>query len=37
VIQLNDLIKEKQATGRLKDLADVEELTKLVNQKPERS
>jgi predicted nucleotidyltransferase len=29
VIQLNDLIQEKQATGRLKDLADVEELQKL--------
>lgn len=31
VIQLNDLITEKQATGRLKDLSDVEELTKLKN------
>lgn len=29
VIQLNDLILEKQATGRLKDLADVEELRKI--------
>lgn len=29
VIHLNDLITEKQATGRLKDLSDVEELTKL--------
>ncbi|TAE31638.1 MAG: hypothetical protein EAZ91_07315 [Cytophagales bacterium] len=29
VIHLNDLIQEKQATGRLKDLADVEELEKL--------
>ncbi len=29
VIQLNDLIQEKQATGRLKDLADVEELRKI--------
>ena len=31
VIHLNDLITEKQATGRLKDLSDVEELTKLRN------
>jgi predicted nucleotidyltransferase len=31
VIHLNDLIKEKQTTGRLKDLADVEELQKLSN------
>lgn len=31
VIRLSDLIKEKQATGRLKDLADVEELQKLVS------
>ncbi|WP_461108577.1 hypothetical protein [Spirosoma koreense] len=29
VIHLNDLITEKQATGRLKDLSDVEELIKL--------
>lgn len=29
VIHLNDLIHEKQATGRLKDLADVEELQKI--------
>ena len=29
VIHLNDLIVEKQATRRLKDLSDVEELTKL--------
>lgn len=29
VIRLSDLIKEKQATGRLKDLADVEELLKI--------
>ncbi len=29
VIHLSDLIKEKQATGRLKDLADVEELQKI--------
>jgi predicted nucleotidyltransferase len=29
VIHLNDLIREKQATGRLKDLADVEELQKI--------
>ena len=31
VIQLNDLITEKQATGRLKDLSDVEELIKIKN------
>lgn len=31
VIQLNDLIIEKQAAGRMKDLGDVEELTKLNN------
>lgn len=31
VIHLNDLITEKQATGRLKDLSDVEELIKLRN------
>ncbi len=38
VIHLNDLIHEKQATGRLKDLADVEELSKLVGKpKVERS
>lgn len=29
VIHLNDLIHEKRATGRLKDLADVEELLKI--------
>jgi hypothetical protein len=29
VIHLNDLIAEKQATGRLKDLSDVEELLKI--------
>ena len=29
VINIRDLIKEKQATGRLKDLADVEELIKI--------
>jgi len=29
VIHLNDLIHEKQATGRLKDLTDVEELQKI--------
>ena len=29
VIRLDDLITEKQATGRLKDLSDVEELMKL--------
>ena len=29
VIQMNDLIHEKRATGRLKDLADVEELLKI--------
>lgn len=33
VIHLNDLITEKQATGRLKDLSDIEELTKLRNYK----
>ncbi|GAB2564834.1 hypothetical protein [Spirosoma areae] len=31
VIHLNDLITEKQATGRLKDLSDVEELIKIKN------
>lgn len=36
-IHLNDLIHEKQATGWLKDLADVEELQKLANQKHENS
>ena len=29
VIQLNDLITEKQATGRPKDLNDVDELIKI--------
>jgi predicted nucleotidyltransferase len=29
VIQLNDLITEKLATGRAKDIGDVEELIKL--------
>ncbi|GAB3490605.1 hypothetical protein GCM10027341_02570 [Spirosoma knui] len=32
VIQLNDLITEKLATGRSKDLVDAEELTKLKNE-----
>lgn len=31
VIHLNDLITEKRATGRPKDLGDVEELTKIKN------
>jgi predicted nucleotidyltransferase len=31
VIQLNDLITEKKATGRPKDLGDVDELTKLLD------
>ena len=31
VIHLNDLITEKLATGRLKDLGDVDELTKIKN------
>ncbi|MEZ0486992.1 hypothetical protein [Fibrella aquatica] len=31
VIHLNDLITEKKATGRPKDLGDVDELTKLIN------
>lgn len=33
VIHLNDLIKEKQTTGRLKDLADAEELQKINNER----
>ncbi|KAB7732178.1 hypothetical protein F5984_08210 [Rudanella paleaurantiibacter] len=33
VIHLNDLIKEKQTTGRLKDLADVEELKRINNER----
>lgn len=34
VIHLTDLITEKQATGRLKDLGDVDELEKLIPPTP---
>lgn len=34
VLHLNDLLREKQNTGRLQDLADAEELRKIVQRRP---
>ena len=33
VLRMDDLITEKQATGRLKDLSDVDELIKIKNER----